>query len=177
MRFRLGSWRWLLWALFLAGGVAFASLSPEASGSRDDVPYTGVPVHVSRAAVVNVRALARAPAQPEPASPPQPSERAEHAVQTKAVQQPAVTVRSRMLAVPSPYVSASFLAQTDTPVTGKVTESPPDTNGAVGRDRLMSTLNSNYVIQRKSDGKVLSRVSMTSFSTRLALRHPLPPPP
>ena len=78
-------------------------------------------------------------------------------------------------AVPSPYVSASFLAQTDTPLAGKKTESPPDTNGAVGREKLMSTLNSNYVIQRKSDGKVLSRVSMTSFWSRLGTRHPFDP--
>ena len=39
----------------------------------------------------------------------------------------------------------------------------------------MSTLNSNYVIQRKSDGKVLSRVSMTSFWSRLGMRHPFDP--
>jgi len=39
----------------------------------------------------------------------------------------------------------------------------------------MSTLNSNYVIQRKSDGKVLSRVSMTSFWRRLGTHHPFDP--
>ena len=174
MRLRLGSWRWVLWALFLAGGVAFASLSPEASGSRDDVPYTGVPIRVTRSVVVDVRSLARVPARPEPASPREPSERAEHTVQTRG-HEPSVSVRSRVLTVPSPYVSASFLAQTDTPVVGKNTESPPDTNGAVGRDELMSTLNSNYVIQRKSDGKVLSRVSMTNFWSRLGMRHPFDP--
>jgi hypothetical protein len=157
------------------GGVAFASLSPEASGSRDSVPYTGVPAHVSAAAVVNMRALARLPARPEPASPPEPSERAEHAVQARAPHELPLSLRSRMLAVPSPPVSASFLAQTDAPVAGKTTESPPDTSGAVGRDKLMSTLNSNYVIQRKSDGKVLSRVSMTSFWSRLGMHHPFDP--
>jgi len=175
MRLRPGSWRWFLWALFLAGGIAFASLSPKASGSRDTVPYTGVPIHVSGTAVVNVRELARAPARPEPRSPPEPSERAEHVVQPKTPQELPHSVHSRTLASPSPNVSASFLAQTDTPVTGKKTESPPDTNGAVGRDKLMSTLNSNYVIQRKSDGKVLSRVSMTSFWSRLGMRHPFDP--
>ena len=173
MRLRLGSWRWLLWALFLAGGIAFAGLSPEASGSRDDVPYTGVRVHVSAAAVVDVRALARRPARPEPASPPEPRERAEPP--PKALPELPPSMPTRTSAVPSPYVSASFLAQTDTPLAGKKTESPPDTNGAVGREKLMSTLNSNYVIQRKSDGKVLSRVSMTSFWSRLGTHHPFDP--
>ena len=175
MRLRSGNWRWLLWALFLAGGIAFASLSPEASGSRDGVPYTGVPIHVSRAAVVNVRELARAPARSMPASLPEPSERGELSTRAKATHELPVSAHSRVLAAPSPYVSASFPAQTDTPVTGKKTESPPDTNGAVGRDKLMSTLNSNYVIQRKSDGKVLSRVSMTSFWSGLGMRHPFDP--
>ena len=173
MRLRLGSWRWLLWALFLAGGIAFAGLSPEASGSRDDVPYTGVRVHVSAAAVVDVRTLARRPARPEPASPPEPRERAEPP--PKALPELPPSMPTRTSAVPSPYVSASFLAQTDTPLAGKKTESPPDTNGAVGREKLMSTLNSNYVIQRKSDGKVLSRVSMTSFWSRLGTHHPFDP--
>src|SRR6478672_8872029 len=127
MRLRLGSWRWLLWALFLGGGIAFASLSPEASGSRHDVPYTGVPVHVSAAAVVNVRALARLPASPEPASPPEPRERSER----KAVAELPRSMPTRAPTVASPYVSASFLAQTDKPLAGKRTESPPDTNGAV----------------------------------------------
>jgi len=132
-------------------------------------------VHVSAVAVVNVRALARAPARPEPASPPEPSARAEHAPGAKGRSEVLLSAHSRVLAVPSPYVSAGFLAQTDTPVVGKKTESPPDTNGAVGRDKLMSALNSNYVIQRKSDGKVLGRVSMTSFWSRLGMRHPFDP--
>ena len=175
MRLRLSSWRWLLWGFFLAGGIAFASLSPEASGSRDDVPYTGVPVQVSAAAVVDMRALARAPARPEPASPPEPRERPERTTKAKAPPELPLSLRIQTPTIPSPYVSGSFLAQTDTPVAGKKTESPPDTNGAVGREKLMSTLNSNYVIQRKSDGKVLSRVSMTSFWSRLGMRHPFDP--
>ena len=172
---RLGSWRWLLWALFLAGGIAFASLSPEASGSRDDVPYTGVTVHVSAAAVVNVRALARLPTRPEPAIPPEPRERSERPANAKAVPELPRSMPIRTPTVASPYVSASFLAQTDKPLAGKITESPPDTNGAVGREKLMSTLNSNYVIQRKSDGKVLSKVSMTNFWSRLGMHHPFDP--
>lgn len=67
-------------------------------------------------------------------------------------------------AEPSPSSSASFLGQADIPQIGMTkTESPPDTSGAVGRDRLMVTLNNNYVIQRKSDGAVLSTQSISSF--------------
>jgi hypothetical protein len=175
MTLRFRPWRWLLWSVFLAGGIGFASLSPEASGSKDDVSYTAVPVRVSAAAVVDMRALARAPARPEPPSPLAPVEREEPIVPPAG---PPPSLRPRRVSRPkasSPYVSAGFLAQTDAPVVGKKTESPPDTNGAVGRDKLMSTLNSNYVIQRKSDGQVLSRVSMTSFWRRLGTRHPFDP--
>src|SRR5437762_5926395 len=152
MTLRSRPWRWLLWSLFLAGGVAFVGFSPEASGSKDGVSYAGVPVRISASAVVDVRALARAAARPELASPPEPREMTEQIVGS-AGPPPADLPRSVHApapAVPSPFVSASFLAQTDAPVVGKKTESPPDTNGAVGRDKLMSTLNSNYVIQRKS---------------------------
>ena len=79
-------------------------------------------------------------------------------------------------AIPSPYVSASFLGQPDLPAVGTTTrETPPDTNGAVGRDKLMVPLNSNYVIQRKSDGAVLSRVSMTAFWKPVGAHNPFDP--
>jgi hypothetical protein len=175
MRLRPGSWRWLLWILVLAGAIAFVGLSPEASGSKDDVSYTGVPVRISASAIVNVRTLARAPARPEPAAPPEPREREEPIVPATGPQRSLRPRRVSRPTVSSPFVSAGFLAQTDAPVVGKKTESPPDTNGAVGRDKVMSTLNSNYVIQRKSDGKVLSRVSMTSFWRRLGMHHPFDP--
>ena len=125
-------WRWLLWSAFLAGGLAFASLSPEASGSKDDVVYTAVPVHVSAAAVVDVRALARAPARPEAPSPPEPQEREERTAPTADPSPSMLPRRMSKPMVSSPYASAGFLAQTDTPVVGKKTESPSDTNGAVG---------------------------------------------
>ena len=79
-------------------------------------------------------------------------------------------------AVASPYVSASFLGQPDLPAVGtSKTETPPDTNGAVGRDKLMVPLNSNYVIQRKSDGATLSRVSMTAFWKPVGAHNPFDP--
>jgi hypothetical protein len=170
-------WRPLLWALVLAGGVAFTSFSPEASGFRKDASYTGVRVNVAASASVDGRVLAHAPHAVEGAAPPEPRERAERPL-TPAPGAPPVSPRSvavPMSTVPSPYVSASFLAQTDVPVQGRKTESPPDTNGAVGREKLMSTLNSNYVIQRKSDGKVLSKVSMTSFWRPVGAHRPFDP--
>jgi PASTA domain len=174
VRLRRRSWRWLLWSFLIAPGVAFTAFSPEASGFEDDVSYTGVPVQVSSAAVVDVRALARARPQPEPESPPGPREK-EPMVETAGPSPSMLPRRVSRPTISSPFVSAGFLAQTDAPIAGRKTESPPDTNGAVGRDKLMSTLNSNYVIQRKSDGKVLSRVSMTSFWRALGMHHPFDP--
>jgi hypothetical protein len=186
MRFRRGSWRWLLRSLVLAGGIVFTSFSPEASGFGHSAATTGVHLHVSAAAVVDVRALARVdrlrrraavPATPEPGGPPEPQEKAEWIVRPRA--RPAFVARPSVPAsrpaAPSPFVSASFLAQTDAPLIGRKTESPPDTNGAVGREKLMVTLNSNYVLQRKSDGAVLSRVSMTSFWRAVGAHKPFDP--
>ena len=78
--------------------------------------------------------------------------------------------------VASPYVSASFLGQPDLPAVGTTkSETPPDTNGAVGRDKLMVPLNSNYVVQRKSDGATLSSVSMTAFWEPVGAHNPFDP--
>ena len=173
MRRRRTSWTLLLWALVLAGGVAFTALSPDASGFREGTMYEAVPIHVSAGAVVDVRALAELPPSPEPAAPPEPQEKRE-TLTPASVPAPA-PARAEAPTVASPFVSASFLAQTDAPISGKKTESPPDTNGAVGLTKLMSTLNSNFVIQRKSDGKVLSRVSMTSFWQPTGAHKPFDP--
>ena len=182
---RRASWRWLLWTLVVLAGGTFTAFSPEASGFKGDIAYTRVRVRVSAAAVVDMRALARldrlkrragAQASLEPAEPPEPQEKAEPNVRI-AVPSPTVSPRSVQTAptVPSPNVSASFLAQSDAPLIGRMTESPPDTNGAVGRDKLMVPLNSNYVIQRKSDGTVLSKVSMTSFWGAVGAHRPFDP--
>src|SRR5216110_2770040 len=94
MTLRSRPWRWLLWSLFLAGGVAFVGFSPEASGSKDGVSYAGVPVRISASAVVDVRALARAAARPELASPPEPREMTEQIVGS-AGRPPALGARAR----------------------------------------------------------------------------------
>ena len=171
--FRRGRWRWLLGSLVLAGALGFVGFSPDASGFRDDHEYTAEPVRVSAVAVVDVRALSKRPSPPEPASAPEPMERDEQVTLPSRPTAPSMpTLRTTG---PSPYLAAGFLAQTDAPLRGKKTESPPDTNGAVGREKLMSTLNSNYAIQRKSDGKLLSKVSMTAFWRPVGAHRPFDP--
>jgi hypothetical protein len=171
------SWLWLLWAALLMSAVALTGYSSEASGSRDGREFSAEPVRVSAAAVVDMRALARAPARPVTRSAPEPKEREEVGTRVGGLPliAPRATVRSSISTQESPLPSASFLAQTDKPLVGKKTESPPDTNGAVGREKVMSTLNSNYVIQRKSDGKVLSKVTMDAFWAPLGAHHPFDP--
>ena len=103
----------------------------------------------------------RAPrATRRPQTPPRPPQRPQPEPQEKAQPNVHVTVPSSLLppleapapgldpAVPSPSPVSSFLAAADTDVV-----IPPDTNGAVGLDKVMATLNNNYVIRRKSDGR------------------------
>jgi hypothetical protein len=159
-------------------GIALAA-APSATAATGDVVYHGVRVRVTTAAAVDMRALARKPVEQKTESePPEPQEKPEPNVRfTVPSPFPAPLTEARSTSVvESPYVSASFLAQPDAPPVGSTkTESPPDTDGAVGRDKLMVTLNSNYVIQRKSDGKVLSEVSMDTFWHGVGARSPFDP--
>ncbi len=69
--------------------------------------------------------------------------------------------------VASPSPSQSFLAQEDGPkLDGPQAGSPiipPDTNGAVGLDRVFTNTNSNYRIHNKTTGAALSTVSIDTF--------------
>jgi hypothetical protein len=119
------------------------------------------------------RADVRAPAAPVPEP-----ERAEPNVRGAMPAWPAapLPVAARISPEPSPSPSVSFLAEAGVPAVGSTkTESPPDTDGAVGRDKLMVALNSNYVIQRKSDGALLSTMSMDAFWSPVGARHPFDP--
>jgi hypothetical protein len=171
--------RFLCWVAILGASLL---TGPPAEAS-DDVTYTGARIRVAAAAVVDVRALARERPEREPASAEadealEPQEKAEPNVRITVPSPFAALLPApvRTATTPSPYVSASFLAQADVPPVGSTkTESPPDTNGAVGREKLMVPLNSNYVIQRKSDGKVLSRLSMTAFWRAVGAHNPFDP--
>jgi hypothetical protein len=78
--------------------------------------------------------------------------------------------------IPSPNPSSSFMAQFDEVKVGTNTRSiPPDTTGAVGTDRVFSTLNSNYRIQNKADGATLSTMSINTFWAGLNNNPPAPP--
>jgi CSLREA domain-containing protein len=66
--------------------------------------------------------------------------------------------------VSSPGPSQNFLAQEDSPQLGTGTSViPPDTAGAVGQDKLFVTLNTNYRVQDKATGSILSTVSINTF--------------
>jgi hypothetical protein len=67
-------------------------------------------------------------------------------------------------AVPSPSPSQSFLAQEDGPKIGATTFTiPPDTQGAVGLDKVFVNTNQNYRVEDKATGAPLSTVSIDSF--------------
>src|SRR4051794_10762993 len=173
----------------VVAGLALAGSAAQASRSVE-VTYTGERVHVAAAAVVSFRALARQERTARPAAEEESEEAPEPEGKDTADDQfepnvrftipsPLVaplSVQARRSVILSPYVSASFLAQPDAPAVGtRKTETPPDTNGAVGRDKLMVPLNSNYVIERKSDGATLSRVSMTAFWEAVGAHDPFDP--
>jgi PASTA domain-containing protein len=186
VRLRRAYWRRLLGSSFVVVVAAAGSALP-ASGSSGDVAYRGTRIDVSRSAVVDVRTLARldrlrkraaGPSRIAQAQAPEAQERAEPNVRlTVPSPFPApLSLSTFTQPVQSPYVSAGFLAQADAPpVGGTRLKSPPDTNGAVGRDKLMVPLNSNYVIQRKSEGAVLSTVSMDTFWTAVGAHDPFDP--
>ncbi|MDT5156954.1 MAG: hypothetical protein QOH51_1311 [Acidobacteriota bacterium] len=68
--------------------------------------------------------------------------------------------------VPSPTPSTSYLGQEDGPKIGSTEfDIPPDTQGAVGIDKVFVNTNSNYRIQNKATGAALSTVSSDTFWT------------
>jgi hypothetical protein len=65
---------------------------------------------------------------------------------------------------PSPSPSQSFLGQEDGPKVGTTSFlTPPDTNGAVGLNRVFTNTNTNYRIHDKATGAPLSTVSTDTF--------------
>lgn len=150
--------------LLAANAAAFA-------GGLPDQPITGHPGVVLSRAVVNFSELAREealhPSKPQhkvriERIPPKHKGFPPGAVITMAPELPPQSTASgvnppRRL---SPDLSASFLAEAD-----NGTVIPPDTQGAVGPNHLMVTLNQDVVIQERSPtlGAVVKTVSLTNF--------------
>jgi hypothetical protein len=68
--------------------------------------------------------------------------------------------------VPSPGPTQTFQGAIDEAVGGGASGSfviPPDTMGAVGFDKVVSSVNNNVVVQDKATGSVLSLVGLSSF--------------
>ncbi|MDT7808932.1 MAG: hypothetical protein QOJ70_2745 [Acidobacteriota bacterium] len=67
-------------------------------------------------------------------------------------------------AIASPAPSTTYLGQEDGPKIGSSEfDLPPDTQGAVGLDKVFVNTNSNYRIQNKTTGAALSTVSSDTF--------------
>jgi hypothetical protein len=163
--------------LMLALVVGATGLQPSlmrdvdaAAPGADDEPITGRPVRAAGAAVVSLGDLAGRAAFPA-------SSGAQEAIpflpQIEAPPSANVAPPSASRAAPraqagpnavSPPPSSGFLALEDGPKVGTAAFIiPPDTHGAVGRDKLMVTLNNNYRIQDKATGAALSTVSINTF--------------
>jgi hypothetical protein len=172
-------------AALLASTLAAVGAPSFAAGSAGDrVTYKGVRVHVSAAGMINFGQLARLERLKKrytgplvPGLMPEPQEKAEpnsHITLPSPFVAP-LSASSATSSAPSPSAATSFLAQADAPGAGGLSFIPPDTQGAVGLDKLMVPLNSNFVIQQKSNGAVLSTVSMDAFWGAAGAAHPFDP--
>ena len=167
--------------LLLAGGVVgLAGAAP--AGAAPAYPATRG--SVSAASVIDLGQLARFDAMRHAYGPlhpglmPEPQERAEpnvHITLPSPFTSP-LGLPNGSLSTPSPGPAQSFLAQLDSARNGTTTSFiPPDTAGAVGPTRLMSTLNTNYVVQDRVDGTVVASVSMATFWASVGAVMPFDP--
>ncbi len=175
----------LVACVLLACGLVAVAAPSFASGSADgSVTYPGVRVHVSRAGAIDFAQLARLERLKKryagplvPGLMPEPQEKAEpnNRITLPSPFQAPLSPTEATSSAPSPSPAASFLAQADAPGSGGLSFIPPDTQGAVGPDKLMVSLNSNFVVQQKSTGAVLGTVSMTTFWGATGAAHPFDP--
>ena len=167
--------RFTSWLIALGLGVSFAApgattgarspsqSAPQAAG----VTLPGAPVEPAGRSVVNLTELAaQAALEPAPAG---VAPRAVHSPLPRPdVVDPSVGVTPRTWtppsaprqpAVPSPSPSINFAALDDSGIV-----IPPDTHGAAGPTRLMTTLNDTYRVQDRT-GTAISTVSIGTFWT------------
>jgi len=168
--------------LLAAGGIAGIALAAPAGGTTGGYRATQAPV--SAASVVDFMQLARldglrpAYGPLHPGVMPEPQEKAEPNMRATLSTpfDPPLGLPDGHLSAPSPAPAQGFVAQLDAARAGTTTSFiPPDTAGAVGPTRLMSTLNSNYVIQDRADGAVLGTVSMSTFWASVGAGVPFDP--
>jgi hypothetical protein len=166
--------------LLVAGGIAALAMGAQGGATTS---FPAVRVGVSAASVVDFRQLARFDAQRRAYGPlhpglmPEPQEKAEPNVKVTVASPfaPPLGLPDGALSSPSPAPAQGFLAQLDSARNGTTTSFiPPDTSGAVGPTRLMSTLNSNYVVQDRN-GTVLASVSMSTFWASVGADVPFDP--
>lgn len=167
--------------LLLAGGIAGLVVALPANART---AYPAARADVTGASLVDFAQLARFDALRHsygalhPGLMPEPQEKAEpnvHVTLPSPFLAP-LGVPDGRLSAPSPAPAQSFLAQLDTARNGTSTSFiPPDTSGAVGPTRLMSTLNSNYVVQDRAGGRVLASVSMATFWASVGAAMPFDP--
>ena len=153
-----------------------------ASATSRDVPreLQGSPVTPTASAIVNMTDLVRRQAETPPdltpgvMVPPNPIFNEEDVVQPndgvpRAMKAPAssdgpTSDRPSTPQVASPSPVTSYLGHNDVVKVGTGTiVIPPDTTGAVGLTKVVTSLNNNYVIQTKTTGAQLSAVSMDTF--------------
>jgi hypothetical protein len=177
-----------LCVLFASGVVAVALPALASGTTRAAKPgvYPSHQAHVVGAAVVNFAQLARLEklhgrvGPGRPSAMPEPQEIPEPNMRQLTLPSPfgSMLLSSGSLSnVPSPSPSQSFIAQADAPrpVSG-FSFIPPDTMGAVGATKMMSTLNSNYVVEQKSNGAVVgSVVGMDTFWNAAGATSPFDP--
>jgi hypothetical protein len=133
---------------------------------------TGTPVQPVGTAIVNFTQLAEQEASKAATSGPlvplvihPPVTRAEEEIAPSVIKPPAQTPNEQSGPNgPSPPPSTNFIGETDVVKFGTTTiVIPPDTDGAVGLTKVFVNVNNNYVIQDKTTGAELSRVSMDTF--------------
>src|SRR5436190_5078508 len=167
-------------SVLFAGGVIAVVLPALASGTtRAAAPhvYPSHRANVVGAAVVNFSRLARLQSlEGRPARPvtmPEPQEIPEPNVRKLTLPSPfgtSLLSSASQANTPSPAPVQSFLAQADNSMFV-----PPDTDGAVGTDKLFTTVNGTYIVEQKSNGAALKALTMATFWGATGAQHPFDP--
>ncbi len=146
--------------------------TPAGSPQPAPVQSAGVPGLATLRAVVNFGELARVQSLAQPSRPsqralhrpiPKPAQALPEDAEREGAEAPSPEAKAVTPAALSPAPAASFQALGD-----NGTVIPPDTQGAVGPNNLMVTLNSQVRIQDRS-GNALSTVSMYGFWSSLSI--------